>query len=466
VRDRRRDGAHEGQSDPPASRAHEGEPAPPGGVLNYAEALAFLDEHVDLERLMGTGRPEAPTTDRIERLVSALGDPQRVAPVIHITGTNGKGSTAQLVTRLLGAHGLTVGTYTSPHLERVNERLARNGEPISDDEFAEQIAAVADVSVLAGVQPSWFEIVTAAAFRWFADIAVDVLVLEVGLLGRWDATNVADAQVAVVTNVGLDHAEYAGPTRAHIAAEKAGIVKAGSTLVLGETDPELVAYFRGQDPAITWQRDIDFDVIENQLALGGRLLDLRTPYATYPEVFLSLNGRHQGDNAVVAVTAVESFFESSLDADVLREAFADVSVPGRFEVLGHQPLVIVDGAHNPAGADVVASVMADDFSPVGNEILVVGFLRGRDPAEMLSALRADDASIVVSCTAPSPRGIPAGEVAQAAIAMGCDDVLTVDDVAQACDAALRRATADDAILVTGSLYVVGAARPHLRLVLP
>jgi dihydrofolate synthase/folylpolyglutamate synthase len=416
--------------------------------------------------LVGGGRPEAPTTERIERLVSALGDPQRVAPVIHITGTNGKGSTAQMVTRLLSAHGLTVGTYTSPHLERVNERLARNGEPISDDEFAEQIAAVADLSVLAGVQPSWFEIVTAAAFRWFADIAVDVMVLEVGLLGRWDATNVADAQVAVVTNVSLDHAEYAGPTLAHIAAEKAGIVKPGSTLVLGETDPMLTTIFRKEDPAITWQRDLDFEVIENQLALGGRLLDLRTPYGAYPEVFLSLYGRHQGDNAVLAATAVESFFESSLDGDVLREAFADVTVPGRFEVLGHQPLVIVDGAHNPAGADAAATVMADDFSPVGDEILVVGFLRGRDPAEMLSALRADEAALVVCCTAPSPRGIPGAEVAQAAVSMGCDDVVAVDEVERACDVALRRATADDAVLVTGSLYVVGAARPYLRRIMP
>ncbi len=248
------------------------------------------------------------------------------------------------------------------------------------------------------MQPSWFEIMTAAAFRWFADIAVDVMVLEVGLLGRWDATNVADAQVAVVTNVGIDHTEYAGPTRAHIAAEKAGIVKPGATLVLGETDPDLAAIFRKEHPAVTWERDIDFAVLENQLALGGRLLDLRTPYGTYDEVFLSLHGRHQGDNAVVALTAVESFFDAALDQEVVREAFIDVTVPGRFEVLGHQPLVIIDGAHNPAGADVCASVMAEDFAPVGDEILVTGFLRGRDPADMLTALRADDAALVVCCT--------------------------------------------------------------------
>lgn len=434
--------------------------------VNYADALAYLDEHVNLERLMGTGRPEAPTLDRMQRLMAAMGEPQHVAPVVHITGTNGKGSTAQIATRLLVAHGLTVGTYTSPHLERINERMTRNGEPISDDEFAEQVAAIADIEVLAGVRPSWFEIVTAMAFRWFADIAVDVMVLEVGMLGRWDATNVADGQVAVVTNVGFDHTEYAGPTLADISAEKAGIVKPGATLVLGETDAGLVPIFRKEDPAILWERDLDFGVGENQLALGGRLVDLRGPYGSYPQVFLPLYGRYQGDNAAAALTAVESFFESALDPDVVAEAFAEVKMPGRFEVLGHQPLVIIDGAHNPSGADSCISVLEEDFAPAGEYMLVAGFLRGRDPAEMLSALRADEAAVVVCCTPPSPRGIPAAETAAAALAIGCDDVLAVDDVARACDAALTRATADDAVLVTGSLYVAGEARPHLRQVLP
>ena len=415
---------------------------------------------------MGTAAPEPPSLERMERLTSAMGDPQRAAPVVHVTGTNGKGSTAQLTSGLLVAQGLTVGTYTSPHLERINERITRNGEPISDEEFAEQIAAIADLEVLAGVRPSWFELVTAAAFRWFADIAVDAMVLEVGMLGRWDATNVADAQVAAVTNVGLDHAEYAGPTRADIAYEKAGIVKPGCTLVLGETDPELGAFFRAEQPAVVWERDLDFEPLENQLALGGRLLDLRTPYATYPDVFLALHGRHQGDNAAAALTAAESFFDSSLDLEVVREAYSSISMPGRFEVLGHQPLVIVDGAHNPAGADTAASVMAEDFAPAGALILVVGFLRGRDPGEMLGALRADEAAWVICCTPASPRGIPAEDTAAAARALGCDDVLAIPDVGRACDAALERATADDAVLVTGSLYVVGEARPHLHQVLP
>ena len=209
---------------------------------------------------------------------------------MHITGTNGKGSTAQIATRLLEAHGLTVGTYTSPHLQRINERIAVNGEPIADDDLADAIRAIADAEALAGVEPSYFEILTAAAYRWFADVAVDVVVAEVGLLGRWDATNVADGQVAIVTNVALDHTEYAGPTRLDIAREKAGIVKPGASLVLGETDPELVPVFLAEQPGEAFLRDVDFACNDNMLAVGGRLLEIRTPGASYPELFLPLHG--------------------------------------------------------------------------------------------------------------------------------------------------------------------------------
>ena len=363
------------------------------------------------------------------------------------------------------AHGLSVGTITSPHLERVNERLTRDGEPIGDEDLAEQITAVADLEVLAGVRPTYFEIITAASFRWFSDIAVDVAVVEVGMLGRWDATNVADGRVAVVTNVGLDHMAFAGPTKAHIAFEKAGIVKPGSTLVLGETEPELSHLFRAEGAAVTWERDLDFEVLSNQLALGGRLLDIRTPYAMYNELFLPLHGSHQGDNAAAALVAVESFFDAALDTEVVTEAFAAVRWPGRFEVLHHQPLVIVDGAHNPHGADACAHVIADDFAPAGRRILVVGFLNGQSPEAMLSALQADTFDLVVCCTPPSPRAVPAEQTAAAARSMGCDEVLTIPDVARACDRAVSNADGDDAVLVTGSLYVVGAARKHLLSVL-
>ena len=427
--------------------------------MSYADALAYLNEHSNYDV---TGRITSPTLDRMRTLVAAMGDPQLAYPVIHITGTNGKGSTTQMITRLLMAHGLTVGTYTSPHLERINERINRNAEPIADDDFADQVAAVADLEVLTGVRPSYFEAVTCAAYRWFADIAVDVAVIEVGLLGRWDATNVCDSQVAVLTNIGIDHTEYAGPTKAHIATEKAGIVKSGSAVVIGETDPELVEIWRNAGGASNFVRGDDFDVIENQLALGGRLVDLRTPTTVYPDVFVPLHGRHQGDNAAVALTAVEAFFASPVPGDLVTEGFADVRMPGRFEVMGHQPLVIIDGAHNPAGADTCASVFFDDFDPAGRRVLVVGFLQGRDPREMLGALHADEFDLVITCTAPSSRGMPANELTAAARAIGCDDVIEFRTVEAAIDRALVGATAEDAVLITGSLYIVGAARPHLR----
>jgi len=427
--------------------------------MTYADALAYLDAHASYEK---TGRIESPTIERMRTLVEAMGDPQFAYPVIHITGTNGKGSTSQMITRLLMAHGLTVGTYTSPHLERPNERMSRNGEAIGDEEFAEQIAAVADLEMLTGVRPSYFEITTAAAFRWFADLAVEAAVIEVGVLGKWDATNVCNAQVAVITNIGMDHNEFAGPTKNHVAAEKAGIIKPGSLVVVGEPDPELLPYFVDAGGDAVLVRGDQFDVLENQLALGGRLLDFRTPTTIYSDVFVPLHGRHQGDNAVVALTAVEGFFASPVPDDIVREGFAEVRMAGRFEVLGHQPLVIVDGAHNPPGADSCAQVFFDDFEPAGRKILVTGILKSRDAAEMLSALRADEFDTVITCTAPTPRGMPSDEVAAAARAIGCDDVIECDTVGQACDRAVRRAGTDDAVLVTGSLYVVGAARPHLK----
>jgi dihydrofolate synthase / folylpolyglutamate synthase len=425
--------------------------------VRFPDALAYLDAHASYDT---TGRITSPSLDHISRLTAAMGDPQHAAPVIHVTGTNGKGSTVQMITRLLMAQGLTVGTYTSPHLERVNERIARNAEPIGDEEFAEQIAAVADLEAITGVRPSYFEAVTAAAFRWFADVAVDVAVVEVGLLGRWDATNVVDAQVAVVTNIGLDHTEFAGPTLADIAAEKSGIIKPRSAAVIGETRPELVQIFRDAGPASMLVRDEDFETADNALAVGGRVLDLRTPTMLYPDVYLPLHGAHQGDNAAVALTAVETFFAGPLSSDVVEEGFRDVVVPGRFEVMGVQPLVVVDGAHNPPGADTCAKVFFEDFQPEGRRVLVVGTLR--DPGEMLAALRADEFDLVVTCTAPSPRGRPTADVARAARDLGGAEVLAFDTVEEACERALRSADADDAVLVTGSLYVAGAARPVLQ----
>ena len=425
--------------------------------MDYADALRYLDDHATYEK---TGRITSPSTETIRALCEAMGDPQHAAPVIHLTGTNGKGSTAQMISRLLVASGLTVGTYTSPHLERVNERISRNLEPISDEDLAEQVSAIADLERIIGRRPGYFEILTAAAFRWFADVAVDVMVIEVGLLGRWDATNVVDATVAVVTNIGMDHTEFAGPTLEHIATEKAGIIKPRSAAVVGETRPELVSIFADAGGASLLVADDDFELVGNRLAVGGRLLDIRTPTTIYTDVYLPLHGGYQGDNAAVALVAVETFFAAPLPEDVVLEGFAEVTMPGRFEVLGRQPLTIVDGAHNPPGADTCAQVFFDDFDPEGRRILVVGTLRA--PEEMLAALRADEFDVVFACTAPSPRGVPAVDVADAARRLGCDHVYVFDTVEAACSRAMEFADGDDAVLATGSLYTAGAARPVLQ----
>ncbi|HWH34045.1 MAG TPA: Mur ligase family protein [Acidimicrobiales bacterium] len=431
----------------------------PALPATYEAALAYLDDHVNLEAV-ASGRFEAPTLERMEHLCTLLGDPQHDAPVVHVTGTNGKGSTARLTTALLQAHGLAVGTYTSPDLGRVTERISRNGEPIGEADFTEAVAAVAATAHAGGIVPSRFEILTLAALRWFADVAVDAAVVEVGMGGRWDATNVVEAGVAVVTNVGLDHTDVLGPTRADIAGEKAGIVGPKATLVLGEADPALAPIFEATGPGALWTRHQDFGVRTNDVAVGGRLVDLYTPGASYDQLFVPLHGAHQGDNAAAAVAAAEAFFGRPLDPEVVRQGLAGVQVPGRFEVVGRRPLVVLDGAHNPDGCRAAATTLGD-FSIAGSPVLVVGMNRGRSPAEMLGALEAAHAGLVVACAVDWPRAVPAAEVAAAARELGAE-VEVVPAVGEALSRALAVAGPDDAVLVTGSLHVVGAARSALR----
>ncbi|MEJ5254428.1 MAG: folylpolyglutamate synthase/dihydrofolate synthase family protein [Acidimicrobiales bacterium] len=428
--------------------------------MDYAGAIEYLDRHLNREAT--AGRIEGLSLESIRRLAAVLGDPQRAYKVVHITGTNGKGSVARMVSALLVEHGLSVGTYSSPHLERINERLSWNLEPISDDDFAALISDVAELEPLAGVTPSYFELLTAAALSWFAHNAVDVAVVEVGLLGRYDATNIVDADVAVITNIGFDHTDGVGDWRSAIAAEKAGIIKPGSFLVLGETDPDLRPTFEREPHVGSWIRHEDFDVEQDRVAVGGRLLDLRTPGGVLEDVFVPLHGRHQADNAALAVAATEAFFARPLDADVVRAAFAGLTMPGRVEVLGRFPLVVIDGAHNPDGAAALVDTLHDEFDVAGRRILVVGMLADRDVGAMLDALEVGRADLLLTCTAPSPRAVPAGAIA----AVATDrfpglEVESVPDVPAALGRALAVATDDDLVLVTGSIYVAGAARSLL-----
>ncbi len=450
-----------------------------GRFPSLGDALAWLDSHQNLERMIASvanGRAVAPDLSRMRALMDILGHPEAAAPVIHVTGTNGKTSTARILTSLLMAKGLRVGTFTSPHLSVINERITADGRPIDDASLAQVLGSLADLEELVasrtdvapgiGARLTWFELVTAAAFMWFTDQPVDVVVLEVGMGGRWDATNVAAASVAVITNVGLDHVEFLGPTRADVAAEKAGIVERGSVLVLGETAPDLLPVFEGEAPAQLWLADREFGCTRNELAVGGRSLDLRTPGASYEGVWLDLHGPHQGWNFAYGLAAAEAFFDAALDDKLVREAAATVLSPGRMEVVRRSPLVVLDGAKNLEGATAAAAAVAEEFGPTRSVILVVGMLAGasKQPEAMLRALGVGSPTVrvrlVVACPAPSPRTVPASEVTAAARGLGCGAV-EAPGVAEALEMAFADAGESDLVLVTGSLYVVGAARSAL-----
>lgn len=441
-------------------------PLPGSGAPALGETLAWLDRHVNLEAIESgrAGRLGLPTLERIQALLAALGDPQQSYPAIHITGTNGKGSTSRMCAAIVQAAGISVGTYTSPHLEQINERLAVDGEPIPDDALVAVLGTLAELERFLDLRATWFELVTAAGYLWFADMAVEAAVVEVGLGGRYDATNVARGEVAVVTNVELDHTEILGSTRESIADEKAGILKPDSVLVLGEQDPRIAAIFEAEaervGAAAIWRRGLDFGCDANRLAVGGRVVDLWTPLGRYPEVFVPLHGAHQAENAACAVAAAQALVGAPLSDDVVSGALATVRVPGRLEVVRRQPLVVLDGAHNAAGAAAIGQALAEDFSAAGRVIVVMGCLGGRDPAELLAELGTDRVAAVIACRPPSPRAQDPEEVVDAARGFGIAAEAR-GTIVEAIERALEMATSDDLVLVTGSLYVVGAARTAL-----
>lgn len=426
-------------------------------LMTLEHAVAYLDRHIN--RGITLDKIDATALDNMRALARALGDPQIDTPVIQVTGTNGKGSTATMITQLLVALGLNVGTYGSPHVSSITERIQRNGEPIEPEDLAALIAVLEAVEPTLGFAPAWFELLTAAAYRYFADTAVDVAVVEVGVLGRFDATSIVDPTVAVITNVGYDHTDGRQDWRRAIAWEKAGVVKPGTVLCLGETAPELEDIFIAEAPAGLLRRGDDFDCLDNLLAVGGRQVTLRSPAGMYEEVFVSMHGAHQGDNAAIALAAAEAFVGTTLSDDVVHEGFANIRIPGRFEVIGNEPLVILDGAHNPDGAEAAAATLADGFTVAGRRILVVGMMSDKNAAWILESLGSgsDGFDLVICTQAATPRAMPAGELGAAARAEGYE-VEVVPDPAEALDHAMAQASGDDLILVAGSIYIVGAVR--------
>jgi dihydrofolate synthase/folylpolyglutamate synthase len=428
-----------------------------------ADALAWLDSHIDFESSMPSRRA-LPTLERMQALMAVLGDPQESIPSVHVTGTNGKGSTSAMVTALLMAQGLSVGTFTSPNLHRVSERLARNAEPIDDESFLEVLAELASLEVLIGDRPTRFELLTAAALSWFAAEAVDAMVIEVGLGGTWDCTNVVHGDVAVLTNFSYDHTDVLGPTLEGIAEDKSGIIEAGSHVVVGVAPADLVsiveAHASSVGAASVWVAGRDFGCEFNDVAVGGRVVTLTTPGGRYPDLLVPLHGAHQSQNAACALAAVEAFFGRPLDPDVVEAAFAAVRVPGRLEVLGRHPLLLVDGAHNVAGMAALGASLSEEFSLYGDTVAVVGMLSGRDPTAMLAPLVPAGVSTVVACAPDSSRAIPAEDVALAARSLGL--TAHVEPSVRAALALARgMVDADGLVVVAGSLYVVGDARAEI-----
>jgi dihydrofolate synthase/folylpolyglutamate synthase len=427
------------------------------------EALQWLDGHIDFESKMPSRRA-LPTLDRMRALMALLGDPHESIPSVHVTGTNGKGSTSAMVSTLLMAQGLSVGTYTSPNLHRVSERLAHNGEPIDDDTFMGVLSELASIESMLEERPTRFELLTAAALSWFADDAVDAMVVEVGLGGAWDSTNVVHGDVSVLTNFSYDHTDVLGPTLEGIAEDKSGIIEAGGVVVVGETRPDLIAIVEAHaarvGAAAVWVAGRDFGCAENRVAVGGRLVTLWTPGSRYEDVLVPLHGAHQGTNAACALAAAEAFFGRPLEPDVVEEGFAAVRVPGRLEVLGRRPLLLVDGAHNVAGMTALGLALAEEFAVDGHSVAVVGMLSGRDPLAMLAGLAPADVTTLIACEPNSERALPATDVADAGRVLG----LTVHVEPSVLDAlALARSlvNARGLVVVAGSLYTVGTARGEI-----
>jgi len=413
-----------------------------------------------------------PSLERIRAVTEALGRPQHAVPAIHITGTNGKTTTARIMDDLLRAAGLRVGRYTSPHLTSVRERIVLDGRPIDADRFADLHArlqpVVEEVDALGGTRLSFFEVITALAFQAFAESDLDAVVLEVGMGGTWDATNVADGRVAVVTPVSLDHTEYLGPDVAAIATEKAGIVKPGAVAVLADQPAPAMRVLVDrihQVGATLVPAGIGERVLRRVPTEDGQQLDLRGLTSDHRDLFLPLLGPHQAANAAAAVTAVEAFLAEDGGApgsDAVRAALRDVRSPGRLETVRTSPRVWVDAAHNPAGMAATAAAVGE-LPSVSRLVVVLAALEGKDVRGMLASLDAVASEVIVTENA-SPRRMRATDLARHAVdVLGSARVSVQPELGQAVQQALGRAGRDPgcAVLITGSVVTAGEARALL-----
>ncbi|MCX6448332.1 MAG: bifunctional folylpolyglutamate synthase/dihydrofolate synthase [Actinobacteria bacterium] len=416
----------------------------------------------------------APTLDRISALVDILGSPQLSYPTIHVGGTNGKTTTSRMIDSLLFEMGLRTGRFTSPHLESYLERISINGQPIDAKEL---IFSFNDISPYLDLMDSkfenpisFFEAITALAFAAFAEHPIDVGVIEVGMGGQWDATNVVAADVSVITPIGLDHMEYLGNTISEIAATKAGIIKEHGFIVLAQQTPEAAVELlrRAAEVGADVAREgLEYSIDSRAIAVGGQLISITGLRGHYDDIFLPLHGKHQASNAAAALIAVEAFFgEQDLDIDAVRAGFANVTSPGRCEVIHRDPTIILDAAHNPHGAKAIAETMQSEFT--FDEVTgIVALMADKDALGILQALEPV-MNLVIVTTNSSERSMNVADLSKLATQVfGADRVFEEETLEGAIDRAVKdsvRPLSDEslAILITGSVVTVGEARTAVR----
>ena len=415
-----------------------------------------------------------PTLDRVREVLALLGDPQLDYQVVHVTGTNGKTSTSRMIERLVREHGLRTGRFTSPHLTRVTERIAIDGEPISDEDFVRTWQDVAPYVHLVdqrhlesgGYRLSFFEVLTVMAFAAFADAPVDVAVVEVGMGGRWDATNLVHSQVQVIAPVAMDHQRYLGETLAEIAGIKAGIIEEGGTVVVSRQDEVAEGVILAEAAAKgarAIREDVDVAVVERTVAVGGQLLTLRGLGGVYQDVYLPLHGEHQAHNALLALVATEALLTggAALSGEVVEAAFGDVDSPGRLEVVRSSPTVLVDGAHNPNGVEALVAALGEAFA-FDRLVGVVAVMEDKDAETMLGILEPALDEVVITHASTS-RSWDVDDLAEIAEdVFGEDRVHRAERLDDAIALAVERAESEvergAGVLVTGSLYLVAEAR--------
>lgn len=415
-----------------------------------------------------------PSLDRIRTLLDYLGNPQETFRSIHLAGTNGKTSTSRMIDSLLRSFGIRTGRYTSPHLEDIRERITIDGDLITPEYFIytyDDIKPYIDLVDANSEHPlSYFEVLTAMAYAAFADAPIEVGVIECGVGGAWDATNLINSDVAVMTPIGLDHQEYLGNTIAEIAHTKAGIFREGKPSVLAHQTREAAEVLireSAKSESIPLREGLDFSLLRRDVAVGGQLLSIQGLGGTYDDIFLPLYGRHQASNATLALVAVEAFLGGGaerLDVDAIRDGFAQASSPGRLEVMRRNPTVIIDAAHNHHGAIALHESLSEEFA-FDRIVAVVAILADKDAVSFLSELSNIVDEIIVTEN-NSPRAMPTEDLFKIAVDIFEEDrVSSAGSIAGAIEAAMDKAshpTQSIGIVITGSVITVGQARALLK----